>query len=138
MRTVYLQGPPNAGKSALIGLVESLYSPHEIGRFGPQAQNSQFWLQDLYGKEIYVGDEARASQLNIQTVLLLLEGNPALETEFKYGGKMPLDPRPVILACNQDLWCDCQSYRKAIRARCLELRFTRAVPPGCVLHSCIS
>lgn len=135
IRTVYMQGPPNAGKSAFINLIESLYLPHEIGRFGPQALNSQFWLQDLYGKQIYIGDECKATPLNIQTLLLLMEGNASLETEIKYGDKVPLDANPVVIAVNRDIWADCQGYVSMVRARCVELRFTKRCPSHLTLYS---
>lgn len=128
IRSIYMQGPASSGKSSLLLLFSCLYEDHEIGRFSPLGINSQFWLDDLYGKEIYIGDEAKATPLNIQLYLLLLEGNRDTKTEVKYGGKPTLEPKPVMLACNQHIFADCQAYQTAILCRVLHLSFKRECP----------
>ncbi len=127
-RCVYLQGAVSAGKSSLINLLSCVYQQYEIGSFGPQAIHSRFWLDNLYGKEIYIGDEAQADESNIQTYLLLLEGNPSNKTEVKYGDKVALEPKPVILACNIDIYDRCPARKEAIRQRITPVRFTRQCP----------
>lgn len=124
VRTIYLQGPASCGKSAIMRLLTSVYDSREIGRFGPQGSTSQFWLEDLVGKEVYCGDEAPGNPLNIQQYLLLLEGNAALKTEIKYGGKPSLRPKPVIVACNQDIYSACQAFARPVLDRCLPIRLT--------------
>lgn len=108
-----------------MNLLSSIYDASEIGNFGPQASTSQFWLDDLYGKELYVGDEATANELNIQTYLLLLEGNKALKTEIKNGKKLNLEPKPVLMSSNKLIYTSCQSYGQAIRDRCLMINLTK-------------
>ncbi len=127
-RCVYLQGAVSAGKSSLINLLSCVYQQYEIGSFGPQAIHSRFWLDNLYGKEIYIGDEAQADESNIQTYLLLLEGNPSNKTEVKYGDKVTLEPKPVIMACNIDIYDRCPARKEAIRQRITPVRFTRQCP----------
>lgn len=126
--TIYLQGPPNCGKTSVMLLLSSIYDENEIGNFGPQATNSQFWLDNLHGKELYLGDEAKATPLNIQTLLLLLEGNSNAKTEIKNGEKVRIEPKPVIMACNMDIWSECQGFAGAIKARIVELRFRHPCP----------
>lgn len=127
-RTIYMTGPANSGKSSVMLLLSSMYEPFEIGRFGPQGVSSQFWLDDLYGKELYLGDEALATPLNIRTYLLLLEGNKDLATEVKYGGKPQLKAKPVILACNEHIFKDCQAYETPILARVVHIEFKYPCP----------
>ncbi len=133
-RCVYLQGPASTGKSSLMLLLSCLYRDAEIGNFGPQGVNSQFWLDNLYGKELYLGDEALATPLNIQTYLLLLEGNKGNKTEIKYGDKVELEAKPVIIACNKDIYADCQAYQDAVLKRVCALRFKQVCPKSLKLR----
>lgn len=129
-RCVYFKGPVSCGKSSILRLLTSPYDKNEIGKFGPQSLNSQFWLDDLVGKQIYVGDEALATPLNINTYLLLLEGNPDLCTEVKYGGKKHLEPQNVLMASNNWIWNTCNAYADGIKARCLIIEFIKTCPRG--------
>lgn len=131
VRTIYFHGPASCGKSSLMLLMSSVYEEHEIGKFSPIGQNSQFWLDDLYGKEIYIGDEARATELNIQAYLLLLEGNRDMKTEVKYGGKPCLEPKPVMLACNAHIFSACQAYARAVLDRVYLVELTVRTPDNC-------
>lgn len=128
IRTIYFHGPASCGKSSLMLLLSSVYEEHEIGKFSPLGLNSQFWLDDLYGKEIYIGDEAKATPLNIQVYLLLLEGNRDMKTEIKYGGKPCLEPKPVMLACNTHIFADCHAYAQAVLSRVLLIEMKRPCP----------
>lgn len=127
-RCVYMTGPASSGKSSVMLLLSSVYESFEQGRFGPQNINSQFWLQDLLGKEIYLGDEALATPLNIQTYLLLLEGNKDLATEVKYQGNELLKAKPVIVACNNHIFAECQGFADAIMSRVVHLEFLHKCP----------
>lgn len=122
-RTVYMQGIASSGKTSVMLLLSCLYTNNEIGRFGPQGSTSNFWLDNLYGKEIYLGDEAMANQANIQTYLLLMEGNKSFSTEIKYGGKQMIEPKPVIICCNNDITINCGAYCEAVMKRCFAMRF---------------
>lgn len=127
-KCVYLQGAVSSGKTSLMTLLSSIYKQHEIGSFGPQAIHSQFWLDNLYGKEIYLGDEAQANSSNIQSYLLLLEGNSSTKTEVKFGDKVSLRSKPVIIACNVDIYDKCPDYKEAILKRVTALRFKEPCP----------
>ncbi len=102
-RTLYLHGPPNGGKSALLQILLSVYEYHERGKFGAQGIASQFWLADLPNKQIYIGDEIRVTPDNIDTIKMLFEGNSESTAEVKYGDKIRLPYRPVIVANNNDI-----------------------------------
>lgn len=134
VRTVYLQGLASTGKSAIMGLLSCVYDAREIGRFGPQGSTSPFWFDDLVGKEIYLGDEAPGNELNIQQYLLLLEGNPALKAEIKYGGKPHLRPRPVVIACNHNIYANCQAFAQPVLDRVVAIRLRQRVPNGVDVH----
>ncbi len=127
-RTLYLFGAANSGKSSLLNMLSSVYRSHEIGRIGAQDIQSNFWLQDLIDKELYVGDEILVSQVNVDTVKLLCEGSKNLCTEIKYGNKQLLPARPVMIANNIPMCNNIQGHASAIRARCVEYQFTE--PPG--------
>lgn len=124
-RTVYLQGVANSGKTSLLLLLTSVYEQFEKGKFGPQAIASQFWLQDLYDKEVYVGDEVLVNQVNVQTMLLLMEGNSDLSTELKHKDVRYLEAKPVIIANNVPIWQHCCAFAKAILARCLWIKLMK-------------
>lgn len=128
INTIYMVGPPNAGKTSLMLLLSCLYERYEIGKFGPQGNASSFWLDDLYGKELYLGDEISANPVNMPALLLLLEGNVNASTEIKYGGKPSLEPKPVILACNQHVYAACPGYADAVLSRCISLPMHRECP----------
>ncbi len=123
-RTLYLFGAANSGKSSLLNMLSSVYKAHEIGRIGAQDIQSNFWLQDLIDKELYVGDEILVSQVNVDTVKLLCEGSKNLCTEIKYGNKQLLPSRPVMIANNIPMCNNIQGHASAIRARCVEYEFT--------------
>ncbi len=127
-RTLYLYGAANSGKSSVLNMLSSVYRAHEIGRIGAQDIQSNFWLQDLIDKELYVGDEILVSQVNVDTVKLLCEGSKNLCTEIKYGNKQLLPARPVMIANNIPMCNNIQGHARAISARCVEYQFTE--PPG--------
>ena len=64
-----------------------------------------------------------------------MEGNADLQTELKYREKVKLDPRPVIICCNRDIWSDCQSYARPCQSRMVNLRFRCPVPAGLSLYN---
>lgn len=117
VNTVYLVGPPSVGKSSIVLLLSSLYEDYEIGRFAVQNCTTQFWLQDLYQKNLYIGEEVKANAINIQTFLLLLEGNPNLYTEIKYKENVQLARKPVLISTNYDIWSNCCAYASACMER---------------------
>ncbi len=127
-RTVYFVGSANSGKSSMLNMLSSVYRSHEVGRVGAQDIQSNFWLQDLIDKELYVGDEILVSQVNVDTVKLLCEGSKNLCTEIKYGNKQLLPAKPVMIANNIPMCNSIQGHAAAIRARCVEYEFTE--PPG--------
>lgn len=126
-KTVYMQGPANSGKTAIMYLLSAFYEPWEIGKLSPQGINSPFWMQDLYRKELFCGDEILASQANIDAIKMLFEGNPNLATDIKFEDKQPIDPKPVIAACNDPIWRLMSTAERPIKARCVFLEFIKTV-----------
>jgi hypothetical protein len=124
-RTIYLQGVASGGKTSLLYLLTSVYEQFEKGKFGPQAIASQFWLQDLYDKEVYIGDECLVNTVNVQTMLLLMEGNKDLSTELKHREVRYLPAKPVIIANNVPIWRHCGAYANAILTRCVWIKFIK-------------
>ena len=82
--TIYMFGKTDAGKTTIIKLFDAFYEKWEIGRCSAQSINSNFWLQDLYEKRLFHADEIIATQVNIDTLKLLLEGSDDLTTDIKY------------------------------------------------------
>ncbi len=100
--TIYMWGKADAGKTTMIKLFDAFYEKWEIGRCAAQSINSNFWLQDLYQKRLFHADEIVATQVNIDTLKLLLEGSDDLTTDIKYAKKVSIRGKPVLL-------CSCVS-----------------------------
>ncbi len=116
--TIYMYGKADAGKTTIIKLFDAFYQHWEIGRCSAQAINSNFWLQDLYGKRLFHADEILATQVNIDTLKLLLEGNSDLTTDIKYAKRVAIRGRPVLMATNEPIWLHMASAAEPITRRC--------------------
>ena len=123
--TIYMWGKADAGKTTIIKLFDAFYSPWEIGRCSAQSINSNFWLQDLYQKRLFHADEIVATQVNIDTLKLLLEGSDDLTTDIKYAKKVQIRGRPVLMATNDPIWTHMASASDPIRRRCEWVHMTR-------------
>ena len=111
-------GRADAGKTTIIKLFDAFYEQWEIGRCSAQSINSNFWLQDLYKKRLFHADEIIATQVNIDTLKLLLEGSDDLTTDIKYAKKVQIKGRPVMMATNDPIWTHMASASDPIRRRC--------------------
>lgn len=118
-------GKADAGKTTIIKLFDAFYHKWEIGRCSAQNINSNFWLQDLYMKRIFHADEIVATQVNIDTLKLLLEGSEDLTTDIKYAKKVSIRGRPVMMATNDPIWVHMSSAADPIRKRCEYVHMTR-------------
>lgn len=123
VKTIYLVGAASGGKSAIIYLLTSVYRFSEIGKAGAQAINSNFWLEDLVDKRVAVLDEILATQANIDSLKMLMEGNFFTHTNVKFGKSYQIDPMPVLIACNQSVTRLVQGHTDAINKRCIRVEF---------------
>ena len=123
--TIYMYGKADAGKTTIIKLFDAFYEHWEIGRCSAQAINSNFWLQDLYMKRLFHADEILATQVNIDTLKLLLEGNDDLTTDIKYAKRVPIKGRPVMMATNEPIWQQMASAADPIKRRCEWIKMVR-------------
>ena len=55
-------------------------------------------------KRLFHADEIVATQVNIDTLKLLLEGSDDLTTDIKYAKKVSIRGRPVMMATNDPIW----------------------------------
>lgn len=115
--TLYMEGVPNAGKSAFTSLFTALYEDYEIGVIPNQSVDSQFWMMDLVGKKIYVAEEMRLTPDNVHSSLKLFEGNAKNRTETKFGGHKDVERHPLIITNNLPLNYFVQQHTKALKAR---------------------
>ena len=106
-------------------MFDAFYEKWEIGRCSAQNINSNFWLQDLYEKRLFHADEIVASQVNIDTLKLLLEGSDDLTTDIKYAKKVSIRGRPVLMATNDPIWIHMSTAAEPIRKRCEFVHMTR-------------
>ncbi len=124
--TIYMWGKADAGKTTIIKLFDAFYHKWEIGRCAAQSINSNFWLQDLYMKRLFHADEIIATQVNIDTLKLLLEGSDDLTTDIKYAKKVSITGRPVLMATNEPIWINMSTAAEPIRKRCEFIQMKRA------------
>ena len=102
-RTLLLYGDSDSGKSLLGNLLTSVYSEYEIGNVSCPTSNQQsdFWLQDCIGKEVYRMEEMVIEyQAILQRIKQLMEGNRGLDTNVKYGDNKKILPKPVLITMN--------------------------------------
>ena len=122
--TIYMWGRADAGKTTIIKLFDAFYLKWEIGRASAQNINSNFWLQDLYLKRLFHADEILATQINIDTLKLLLEGSDDLTTDIKYAKKVSVRGRPVLMATNDPIWINMSTAYEPIARRCEMVHMT--------------
>ncbi len=125
INTIYMWGKADAGKTTIIKLYDAFYEKWEIGRCSAQNINSNFWLQDLHMKRLFHADEILATQVNIDTLKLLLEGSDDLTTDIKYAKKVSIKGRPVMMATNDPIWIHMSTAMDPIRKRCEWVHMTR-------------
>lgn len=116
--TILFCGVANAGKTLMVNFLSTIYKAWEIGKAGPQDIKSAFWLQDLIGKQIYKLDEAYCTDVNVDTLKLLLEGNETSSTQIKFGGLHKIFPKPVLMDSNNVPWHAMPSERGPLLERC--------------------
>ena len=124
--TIYMWGRADAGKTTIIKMFDAFYEKWEIGRCAAQSINSNFWLQDLYQKRLFHADEIIATQVNIDTLKLLLEGSDDLTTDIKYAKKVSIRGKPVLMATNEPIWIHMSTAIDPIKKRCEYIKLTRA------------
>lgn len=124
-KTIYMVGKAGGGKTAIIRLFTSVFDKSEIGKANSQSLNSAFWLEDLANKRVYVLDEILATEANVDSLKMVMEGNDQLATDRKHKGKWELEPRPVFIGCNNSICRNVQGHTEALRDRCVSFQFTK-------------
>lgn len=123
VKTILMVGEANAGKSRLLELLTAPWPYSFIGKADPQSNKSEFWLQSLRGKRVYVLEELIITKINKEIVKLLFEGSTNLTTSVKHEDAERLLPQPVIVTTNSEPWIDFPQEESPLRARCIYLDF---------------
>lgn len=126
IKSIYMVGQAGGGKSAIILLLTSVYRFSEIGKASAQSLNSSFWLQDMIDKRVGVLDEVLATQVNIDALKMLMEGNFFADTDVKFGKRSQIKPMPILIACNMEITRLVQGHAAAVHARCIKHEFNKA------------
>lgn len=118
-------GPPSIGKSLLIRLVTARLPPSEIGVFQTAPDNDKFWLQDLIGKKMYIGEECCLFNRQTDQFKLLLEGHRLCKIERKNKGLDCIKRMPIFISANNDIWCMNPKHKAALMERVFYYNFMR-------------
>ena len=122
--TIIFIGKANTGKTYLSNILRSYVPEYDLGIVQSVHGNpSDFWLQDLVGKALYICEELCLSTKDIiQRFKGVMEGNSSLDTNVKYSGNKQLYRRPFIVTmngeCREDVCVYFQEEFDAINARC--------------------
>jgi hypothetical protein len=76
-------------------------------------------------KRLFHADEIVATQVNIDTLKLLLEGSDDLTTDIKYAKKVPITGKPVMMATNDPIWINMTTAMDPIKKRCEFIHMVR-------------
>lgn len=128
IKTIYMVGSASGGKSCVISLLTSVYRFSEIGKASAQSISSSFWLADMINKRVGVMDEVVATQVNVDALKMIMEGNYFSDTDVKFGGRVKLSPMPILIACNLEICRMVQGHASAINARCVKHEFNKKTP----------
>lgn len=117
--TIFIWGKSNSGKTLLLNTFSSKY---EVGVILPMRKYaSNFALSDLRDRQMYIQEEARITDDNVQEYLLLMEGNKHLLTDVKNKASQQLPKKPLIITSNIPPEMYVSAYSDAINNRCLVL-----------------
>jgi hypothetical protein len=126
-RSILMYGEASCGKSLLTSIMCSVYDQWQVGNFVMQASKSQFWLQGLINKSIYVGEEIQPDHDQAQILKLLMEGSPMTTTDVKFCEPVILVYRPVIVTGNRPIWFNCIAERGPFLERSVRLEFMNKI-----------
>lgn len=127
-------GPPSIGKSILTRLLTAKCRPDRIGVFQAAPDNDKFWLQDLYDKDMYVGEECVLFNRQTDQFKLLLEGHRLCKMERKNKGLVLLPRKPIFITANNDIWSMNVRHKAALLERIFYFDFRQAVKPVVDYH----
>lgn len=117
--TIILIGASNSGKTLVTNILSSNLAS---GAFHGMHSRSQFWLQDLPGKDIYIGEELILDQFNVDYFKLLLEGSNRISVDVKHKPSVPLPKKPLLVTGNAYIWEYVSRHESAFRNRCMLIR----------------
>lgn len=117
--TVFIWGKSNSGKTLLLNTFSSKY---ECGIILPMRKYaSNFALSDLRDRKMYIQEEARITDDNVQEYLLLMEGSKHLLTDVKNKASQQIPKKPLIMTSNIPPEMYVSAYGDAINNRCCVL-----------------
>lgn len=123
--TVFIYGKSNSGKTLLLNTFSSKY---ECGVILPMRKYaSNFALADLRDRQMYIQEEARITDDNVQEYLLLMEGSKHLLTDVKNKSSQQLPKKPLIMTSNIPPEMYVSAYGDAINNRCCVLEMAQHV-----------
>ncbi|AAK53627.1 helicase [Planaria asexual strain-specific virus-like element type 1] len=122
---ILMVGKPNCGKSLFCNV---LCAGLKTGAAHSMNSRSNFWLQDLQGKDIYVFEEFSMDVFNANYFKALLEGSMHVMVEKKNMPSVHLERRPVITTGNEFPWKLVSSTAEAFRERSLIILTDSQIP----------
>jgi hypothetical protein len=116
-----LCGPPNSGKTMLLGFLTNILGPTIISK---QGESSSFYYQKLLGAKLALMEEPTLGNHNCNTYKSLL-GGEKYQTDVKNQTAMVIDRVPFIISTNEDTFAISCSHtdRHAIHIRCFIHKF---------------
>jgi hypothetical protein len=109
-------------------LVNCLTANGTTGAAHSQNSRSQFWLQDLCGKDYYVFEEFKVDVFNADYFKCLLEGSLNVLVEQKNLKAQHLVRRPVLTTGNEYPWQLVSSVQQAYRERAIIILTHSPIP----------
>jgi Papillomavirus helicase len=122
---ILMVGKPNCGKSLFTNV---LCAGLKTGAAHSMNSRSNFWLQDLQGKDIYVFEEFAMDVFNANYFKALLEGSMHVMVEKKNMPSVHLERKPVITTGNEYPWRLVSSTAEAFKERSLIIMTDVSIP----------
>lgn len=119
---IFLNGPPDCGKSILVNLLTSGVDLDELG-FVQRHGDNKFWLQHTVGKRLVIAEEYICSDTEADQLKLHLEGSPFATVEQKNKILQRVTKRqPWIITSNFNICVMCPRQHQSVAARLLLIR----------------
>lgn len=124
INTVVLMGRPNSGKSWAVRSLIPLYP--QWGEVRGSGSYNFMW-EGCLDKAVIICEEPMFETATIEHAKQVLEG---AQTQINVKNKCPhiLQPTPVIITTNNDVWKWCPEAKSAIQARCYYMSDLKSFP----------
>lgn len=114
--TFVLQGPADANKTTLMKSFTESYFEYSWGAVDNDVRNS-FKFEALANKRIAYWDEPMIVPDNIEQVKLIT-GGELCACNVKHQSGIMIEPIPMLITTNNDLWHHAPQAKEALQARC--------------------